>query len=219
MQLGDFGFESSPVAPGQLDESWLDAVADVARSAGVWWRVLDGNHDAQPLVRDRYPSLPDGIRPLRDGVLDWADRGSVWTWLDTRFAAMGGAASVDIPARQPGIDWFVDELISVDDIAALERRLDGQHADVLITHDTPGLPPGMPPITDDPEMAATGEANWQRVLTIVDLCRAPLMFHGHLHRRVPRRLERDWGTVQVEGLASGAEENPLEASTWLLELA
>ncbi len=30
--------------------------------------------------------MPDGIRPLRDGVLDWADRGSVWTWLDTRFA-------------------------------------------------------------------------------------------------------------------------------------
>ena len=100
------------------DRGWPDHGPDdatfmwTAHDAPMPIVVVDGNHEAWPALR-RYKSTPaaqdafTSRRPLHlGGSLWWAWRGSVWTWGDRRFGALGGAVSPDKqfgPARFCGV--------------------------------------------------------------------------------------------------------------------
>lgn len=47
------------------------------------------------LALDAFTANPNSVRPVRDGVFDWADRGAVWEWCEVQFGALGGAVSID----------------------------------------------------------------------------------------------------------------------------
>lgn len=91
LQVGDFGFwEHEPAGVRFLDE-----VSDTARTSGVPWVFVDGNHDNVGLLRRTYTARDEeGFVEVREG-LRYAPRGLRWTWAGVSFLAFGGAYSVD----------------------------------------------------------------------------------------------------------------------------
>ena len=217
VQLGDFGFwpdQRTLRAYGwaTIDNRWLDEIADIYTAKGVWLRVIDGNHDAHPLVRESYPADPNGVRPLRDGVLDWADRGSVWNWHGRRFGALGGGVSIDRHLRVDGESWWPTETVTDEEVDTLIARATSG-LDVLFTHDAPMRPPGLPPL-GDVALRADCAASIGRIARAVEATEPRLLLHGHYHRR----YTGSYGSVRVEGLASDIEA-PRPGSWAVLDLA
>ena len=204
VQLGDFGFWPDQrvlraTGYATLDNPWLDELADIYRTAGVWLRVIDGNHDAHPLVRDLYAANDTGVRPIRDSVLDWADRGAVWSWHGVRFGALGGTVSIDRSVRVENESWWPTETITDHDVDTLiERAPDG--LDVLLAHDAPILPPGIRPLADL-ILRTDCDASVRQVARAVHATRPRLLLHGHYHRR----YSASYLETEIEGLASDIE--------------
>lgn len=220
VQLGDFGLwpDQRRRKAGEivLNERWLGYVATGAREHGVPIRFLDGNHDFHPAARAAFPEQPGShLRVVRDGWLDWADRGSTWTWCGIRFGALGGGFSIDGASRQPGIDYWPETETTSD--ADVERLVNQGHVDVLLTHDAPfGVPiPGLRKLR--PILAKLSDDNRRQVSRAVDGCRPSLIVHGHLHSDHQAVIDHDDGTqARVIGLASNLEKAP--RSRGILEL-
>lgn len=217
VQLGDFGFwpdQRTIRACGwaTIDNRWLDEIAEIYTSKGLWLRVIDGNHDAHPLVRESYPADTNGVRPLRDGVLDWADRGAVWEWHGVRLGALGGGVSIDRHMRIEGETWWPTETITDDDVDTLISRADGR-LDVLFTHDAPMLPPGLRPLGDE-ILRADCAASTRQIARAVEGTEPTVLLHGHYHRRYTSHHR----STRVEGLASDLEA-PRPGSWVVLNLA
>ena len=217
VQLGDFGFwpdQRTLRACGwaTIDNRWLDEIAGIYASKGLWLRAIDGNHDAHPLVREVYPADPNGVRPIRDGVLDWADRGAVWEWHGVRCGALGGGISIDRHMRVEGETWWPTETITDADVDTLTgRAADG--LDVLFAHDAPMLPPGLRPL-GDVVLRADCAVSTRQVARAVAATEPTVLLHGHYHRR----YTSTFGSTRVEGLASDSEA-PRPGSWVVLDLA
>lgn len=223
VQLGDFGFwPDQQIWRSELrlviNDRWLDAVAATAARHNVWLRVIDGNHDAHPLARSAYAADENGVRPIRSGVLDWADRGSVWEWCGRRFAALGGAVSPDKEWRRPEVSWWATEEITPDELQALIDRASGKPVDVLLTHDASRLPPGMRELSN-PILAAACRRSNLAIEAAADALHPVLHLHGHLHHAYTRQIEREWGSYTVVGLSSDEEAADPYGGPWcILEL-
>lgn len=223
LQLGDFGlWPDQRVFRNELraviNDRWLDAVAGVAARHNVWWRFIDGNHDAHPLARNAYPADPNGVRPIRSGVLDWADRGAIWEWASVRFGALGGGVSMDREFRKEGRSWWPTETISEEDVAVLVERAGDTGVDVLLSHDAPQLPPGIRELAD-PRLAADCRNSNRLVERAVDAVQPQIAIHGHYHRDYRRRIFRTWGAYQLVGLSSDEESSDPYGGPWtILEL-
>lgn len=209
VQLGDFGFWSdrgkhhTPV----LNERFLNAIAVDLSRYGVWMRVVDGNHDAVPLVLERYEPGPDGIVALRRG-LDWATRGSRWEWAGVRFGALGGAVSIDKRMRTPGWTWWATEMIWPEDV----ERLGTEKLDVLVTHEAPeGV--GQPGVDFGslPVQLLQEESDSRACRRLVEQARRAtkpaLLLHGHHHMRYRKRMEAGEVATVVEGLGCDMDAN------------
>jgi Icc-related predicted phosphoesterase len=209
VQLGDFGLW--PDGPRRkkhgeivLNDRWLDTVATSAKQHGVPIRFLDGNHDAHPLARAAYDKHPGThIRPIRNGWLDWADRGATWTWCGVRFGALGGAFSIDGAHRTPGIDIWDTETTTDADVELLTNR--GQ-LDVLLTHDAPY---GVHVPTRQklrPILQELSDENRLRISRALESTRPSLNVHGHFHSDHQSMVDHGDGThTRVIGLASNLE--------------
>jgi len=223
VQLGDFGFwPDQQVWRSELrlviNNRWLDAVAAVAARHNVWLRVLDGNHDAHPLARHAYPADDNGVRPIRSGVIDWADRGSVWAWCGRRFAALGGAVSIDKEWRRPEVSWWSTEEITEDELQALVDRAGDTSVDVLLTHDAPELPPGFGELSNS-TLAAACRRSARMIEAAADALQPKVLVHGHFHASYRRTVDRSWGTYRLVGLASDEEAAERYGGPWcVLEL-
>ncbi len=223
VQLGDFGFwPDQQIWRSELrlviNNRWLDAVAAVAARHNVWLRVLDGNHDAHPLARDAYPADGNGVRPIRSGVIDWADRGSIWSWCGRRFAALGGAVSIDKEWRRPEVSWWSTEEITEAELRTVVDRAAGSRVDVLFTHDAPELPPGFRELSN-PTLAAACRRSTQIIEAAADELQPEVLMHGHFHAGYQRLVGRPWGDYRVVGLASDEEAADPYGGAWcVLEL-
>ncbi len=206
VQLGDFGFWP----PLTRLERWVEAISEPLRHFGLKARALDGNHDWHPGVRRQFPIAANGLRPVTD-VLDWADRGARWEWHGRRFAALGGAVSIDMDYRvAPGDSqgrpesWWPTEAITGDEY---DRLVAGGPCDVLLTHDAPlGHGPNFAPLPLP--LQARVDANRRLVSDAVRATTPQLLVHGHLHARYQsgiRTGDNTWTTV--EGLASNNEDD------------
>lgn len=200
--LGDFGFWSdSNARTPVLDDRWLTAVATAVNRFGIWLRTIDGNHDAVPLVLDRYHPDEAGIVSIRDGLLDWATRGTRWDWAGVRFGALGGAVSVDKRLRRPGWTWWATEEITPGDVSALGD----DPLDVLLTHDAPeGVShPGVD-ATCLPVQFLQEEAESRAQRRLVEQARRAtrpvLHLHGHHHLRYRAVVDGGGVPTTVEGL-------------------
>ncbi|MGW4365912.1 metallophosphoesterase family protein [Nocardia takedensis] len=232
--LGDFGAWEH-IADGR---HYFDVVDRVARRHRVQVYFLDGNHDKSSLLHRMYGAEPDddGFLVCRKSIR-YAPRGLRWTWEGTRFAAFGGAYSVDKAWRlaQEAIEerkaarrrrfgsarhpvtaetlWFPEEEMTDEECDAL--LVDDTAVDVLLTHDKPRDAAPEWNRKDLPECLP----NQDRVQRIVRTLRPRLVLHGHLHYRYTDTLVLDDGhRVTVEGLGADPDASHLpeydSADSW-----
>lgn len=210
LQLGDFGFwpDKRHTPAPVLNERFLNAVATAMARYGVWLRAIDGNHDAHPLVLERYEPGPDGIVSLRSGLLDWATRGSRWEWAGVRFGALGGAVSVDRRARRPGWTWWATE-----DITSAEvERLGTDKLDVLCTHEAPeGVRHPAIDMVSLPIRLLQEETDGRTCRRLVEQARRntrpALLLHGHHHLRYRAHMDLNDVATVVDGLGCDMDAN------------
>ncbi|MEV0245077.1 metallophosphoesterase [Nocardia sp. NPDC050712] len=212
--LGDFGaWEHTPAG-----KRYFDVVDRVARKKQVRVYFLDGNHDKSSLLYERYGDALDdeGFLICRKNIR-YAPRGHRWTWAGTRFAAFGGAYSVDKAwrlaaeavreqkaerrrqfgsGRRPataGTLWFPEEQMTDAECDAL-LAADPAPVDVLLTHDKPRAADPAWNRKNLPECLP----NQDRIQRAVEALRPRLLLHGHLHFRYTDQI----GDTRVEGLGA-----------------
>ena len=198
--LGDFGFWT-----GARGQAYLAAVDQACATTGITLTVTPGNHEdygliaglawgTHPslarvqLVTDRLVVLPRGHR--------WRTTGSN---LVRSFVSLGGAPSVDLEGRIPGVSWWAQEAITDVDV---ELTAAGGHADVMLTHDSPS--PGTPaveaiiagnPMGWSPNALEYAAAGRGRLTTAYEAVRPTLLVHGHYPVRDEVRLEHPSGAA------------------------
>lgn len=219
-QLGDFGFwEHMPEGVKFLDEANRHAY-----HAGVTLYFLDGNHDKTSLLLDRYTERDDeGFIIVREHIR-YAPRGHRWTWGQTRFAAFGGAYSVDKAWRldlehqqdAPEALWFPEEEMSDEDMARFLTNTDP--VDIILAHDKPRA--------SNPQWNRKAivecHPNQNRLQMAVRALKPGLFVHGHLHVRYTDTImsgdERHF--TRVEGLHCDPEATmhwPYDpAESWII---
>jgi hypothetical protein len=183
-QLGDFG-----LWPGPSGKKFLYRVDAECERSGVRLFVVLGNHEDYGRVASMRTDN-DGWLFLGDYPrLRFAQRGH--TWVDdsgTRFAALGGAGSIDRNLRRPGLSWWPGEELTDDDSTRLVHNVHEQgwpRIDVMLTHDAPaGLRRlGMPsrPAWLTPEVEAYCDAQRVRLRAAMDEVAPRTLAHGHWH--------------------------------------
>lgn len=197
--LGDFGYWEH-----QHDGvKFLNNVNRYAERSNVTVYFLDGNHDKTSLLLEKYGDNKDdeGFLIVREWIR-YAPRGHRWTWNGTRFAAFGGAYSVDKawrleqerkkslaierknafrdPGNQLSLDtsgtlWFPEEEMTDDDMTRfLEDR---NRVDIILAHDKPFA--STPKWNrKDIDLCWPNQNRLQRAVVAL---KPKLFFHGHLH--------------------------------------
>jgi hypothetical protein len=186
-------------------ENWDSTLNKISRRIAAWNMTLyfvDGNHDWVPKLSE-FSMDSDGLRHLRHNIvhlprgyrttlLPW-DLG--WPVYKVRpgkvLSALGGANSIDRAHRTKGEDWWPEESIIEDDLAALGT----DHADILIGHDAPLHVPDLdgPLAVESPswpssavEYARQGRRTFHRGFMAV---RPDVYVGGHYHRHVDQVVE------------------------------
>lgn len=175
VQVGDFG-----IWPGISGLKYLEMIQRFAATTGIPVAFVDGNHEDF----DQLWALPiheTGVRPVRPGVVH-LPRGFVWTWGDMRWAAFGGATSIDVDLRVPGATWWPQEAVTDADVDQLVQNLNGQPVDVLITHDTTHQV-NLSKLGFLPPAAQRAAAQNQEYLDqAIRAAQPQLTVHGHFHQ-------------------------------------
>jgi predicted phosphodiesterase len=174
------------------------------RGITIWW--LDGNHDKSSLTLELHPDRdPEGFHVVGEHVRH-IPRGHRWEWDGVRFAAFGGAYSVDKQWRVdlekrrkgPGTLWFPEEEMTDDEFGPLLGD-DPEPVDVLLAHDKPRAANPQWNRKDIPECWP----NQDRIQAAAVALKPKLLVHGHLHYRYSDRIligDDQW--CRVEGLAA-----------------
>jgi len=192
LHLGDYGYDFRSKFRNDVEQALVDA--DMA----LWF--IDGNHENFNWLYQQ-PTIDDGRRRISDHV--WhLPRGYQWNWGGVQFMSVGGAYSVDRKWRVLHKSWWLEEVLTDEQI---EAACAGEKTDILISHDCPsGV--HIPGVDDDgPSMWPPLEilrANEHRVQLrkIVDAIKPSEIWHGHYHRRYDALADFGYGRVEVHGL-------------------
>lgn len=188
MQVGDFGLG--------WDADYLDKLDDLLATSERECYWIDGNHENHEMIDD----IVGGEWDVAHKTSQWTTyfpRGYRWTWGGVQCIGVGGAYSVDKPARTPFVDWWPGEELTDDDV---EAALTAGQCDVMFAHDTfSGFTvPGIPEPQYDAFFALCAP-NRDRLYQIVQSVRPKLYVHGHYHVPYTRRV----GEINVLGLGCG----------------
>lgn len=202
LQLGDFGI-------WPRDSAFLNGLNELLEELDMLVFFVDGNHEDFDQLYE-YPLQEDGTRLVRSRIFH-LPRGLRWEWYGVRFAALGGAHSVDRDMRTEGQSWWPQEWVNDEE---LELFRAGGPADVVLMHDSPWGAPNV--ITDSPlsqhnAMRYFGKHNIdlatehrRRLATAIDPTDPAQIFHGHYHEKMFDAYLRDGGrTCTVVGLTEG----------------
>lgn len=192
LHLGDYGYDFRSKFRNDVEQALVNA--DMA----LWF--IDGNHENFNWLYQQ-PTIDDGRRRISDHV--WhLPRGYQWNWGGVQFMSVGGAYSVDRKWRVLHKSWWLEEVLTDEQI---EAACAGEKTDILISHDCPsGV--HIPGVDDDgPSMWPPLEilrANEHRVQLrkIVDAIKPSEIWHGHYHRRYDALADFGYGRVEVHGL-------------------
>lgn len=184
LHLGDFGLWPSPA--GQM---FLDAVDAACVEHDVTIYVTPGNHENWPAILTAPVAARDEI-----GLVAWfgeriavLPRGHRFTLGGSTFVSLGGAPSIDYELRVRGVDWWPEEMITHDDVAAVVA---GGRAEIMLAHDAPEAPWQTDKVA---AVCANNPGGWpakvrayatigRRRLTEAFLAVEPeLYLHGHYH--------------------------------------
>ena len=202
LQLGDFG-----LWPGHEGAHYITELDTIAGDLGVIVAWIDGNHEDFTQLK-KIPHSSDGLQWVTPRIAR-IPRGSRWTWHGVRFAALGGATSLDKPHRTPGKSWWIEESVNDNDLELLAA---GGDCDVLLTHDCPtGVAiPGIEHRNYSAAMASGWpirelERAWDHRDLILEAVRATHpshLWHGHYHLHYEATATlHDGGPTQVNGLS------------------
>lgn len=192
---------------GATANAFCMAVQDEATRLNMHLVVVRGNHDnpeifakAARTSRRRKPA--DGFARITHRILH-APNGTRWTWRGVEFVALGGAASVDRPARVEGQSWWPGEVATTRDV---NKVLKGGPATVLVTHDLPlgsDFPYEPTPDWWDMDYAY---AHHNLITTAMDGVEPDWVICGHMHARHSGHTTTKSGKrVNVEVLDQGRD--------------
>lgn len=213
LHAGDFG-----LWPGAEGERYLRDVCEcLERNQQTLW-VVPGNHDDYSQIEDSEDPAGGTERQVLAGggeddgwELSLLPRGFAWDEDGRSFVALGGAPSIDFEHRTEGRSWWREEMIRESDLERLHRSAG---ADVMVCHDSPGLPFGgtyaVQRILDTPQSvsgwstaglsyAAKGRA---RMNLAVEIVKPRMFFHGHYHvadERYDEDTEQTWVSLGADG--------------------
>jgi hypothetical protein len=192
--VGDFG-----LWPGVDGETFLRKVNKAATEHGQTLFVVPGNHENYDQIA-RMTADADGWLVLDlYPALKFAPRGHVWLDGEVRFAALGGAGSVDRNIRVEGKTWWPEEAITCENVDTLVSNVTAHgwdRVDVLLTHDAPAgvhRPGGQLPAWFTPEVAHDCWSQRALLRNAVDLVTPRALVHGHWHR---------WFEDEIDGVTS-----------------
>jgi hypothetical protein len=187
-QLGDLRFGMGP-----HHEEYLAALESVCAELGMQLLCINGNHENWARL-DRLWAEPgrqhaDGrLKPIEaTDHVTLLPRGHRWEMGGRTFVALGGAPSVNRHLLTEDVDWWPTEVITD---AHVDATVAGGHADVMLTHDSPGPPYCTEPVADtiasnpwgwpDSSLAYAEEGIEKVTRAVVGV--APLLLaHGHFH--------------------------------------
>ena len=172
--LGDFGYWCH--TPGGV--RFIDRVQGYAEGRGFDLIFLRGNHENQEQLANLAHGAT-GLVPVRPNV-SFAPDGTIWEHAGLRFAIAGGAPSIDMDQRTPGLDWWPNETFSS---ASFERLDVAGPVDVVLAHDCP-LEVTMSGLHDWPP----GDAHRDLMSTVADLLTPRWWLSAHYHRKVSQMV-------------------------------
>jgi predicted phosphodiesterase len=183
---------------------WLDAIQAMSAEYGIKNYWIRGNHDDPDEwqhVIDRY-STNNGWGTLRSTIF-LAPRVHYFKHNGVRFLGVGGAVSIDKASRlaresKPNTQWWPNEIISVEDVDAVERR----HIDVLITHECSNYTHFRGRMKNDPD----SESNRRRLDEVLKRSTPDWHFHGHMHTMY------DWENYMVHEMNHSTHTIGLECN-------
>lgn len=132
--LGDFGFLWDGSKEEQKKLEWL-------YKRPYTLLFLDGSHENYDLLAG-YP-VEEGFGGGRvqhlGGNVYHVCRGSILNFEGQSYLCFGGAESTDVEDRDPGVNWWPQEMPSEEEYAFCERNLEaaGWRVDYVLTHDAP----------------------------------------------------------------------------------
>jgi hypothetical protein len=187
-QLGDLRFGMGPDA-----DAYLAAIESVCAELGLRLLCVNGNHENWARLdhlwaEQRWQDGDGSLKPI--GVSDHVTllpRGHRWDMGGRSFVALGGAPSVNRLLLTEGSDWWPSEVIREEHVAV---PIAGGHAEVMLTHDTPGPPYCTEPVADTirnnprgwPDSILAYADEGIELLTRAVVGVKPLLLaHGHFH--------------------------------------
>ena len=214
---------------GPDPDGYLAAIESACARYDIDLYCITGNHEnwarLDALWADPRCQAADGtLLPLTLGEhVTMLPRGHRWELGGRSFLALGSAPSINRHLLTEGVDWWPSESLTDEDIDA---AIAGGHADVMLTHDSPGSPYCVPQVEkilrdnvrDNPmswpaASLAYADEGLARITRAVLGVRPRFLAHGHFHVagedsvRLPGAAERttiwslaarhDPGTVRV----------------------
>lgn len=206
--LGDFGFWG-----GENGAMYLRRLNRLLTQNNQMILAVPGNHENYDLL-DTWPINDEGFLVNPDYPLIWAiPRGHAWLQGGARFAGLGGAFSIDIGSRTPGVSWWPQEFILPENVEALENNLDALNwdsVDVFLSHDTPeGAYVGKKEFILPPELEKPAEECRRRLRLAVDRAKPKSLVHGHWHKFIRTTLTTAEYQVKITGLDCDGFRNNL----------
>jgi len=154
LQCGDFGWwpqfhnthaiysgEYEDISDEIIGDPWQRVMAKRVNKPFDQWGLkaddskiyfCDGNHEDHPSLRHISGNTKNPCEVMNN--IYYMRRGNVLTLPDGRNVLfMGGANSIDRDAREPGIDWFPQEVISEADL----HNLPDVDIDIVVSHTCP----------------------------------------------------------------------------------
>jgi len=188
---GDFGYK--------FDARYIRGLEDCLSRHDMKLFFIDGNHDDQRILMNRYERL-GGVARLTDHLF-WLTRGTRWSWHGERWLALGGAFSVDRHWRQPFTQWWEEETITPEQA---RQVMDAGPTDIMITHDCPdGVPiPGLEASSGffPSDLIERAKEHRRLLGTVVRAVKPHFLVHGHYHRHYQAHVNLGYGGVHVLGL-------------------
>lgn len=187
-QLGDLRFGMGP-----HHQEYLAAIESVCAEFELQLLCISGNHENWARL-DQMWAEPcwqheDGSpRPIDvSDHVSMLPRGHRWDMGGRSFVALGSAPSVNRHLLTEGIDWWPSEVILEEHV---EATITGGHAEVMLTHDSPGPPYCTEPVAEiirnnpwgwPDSSLAYAQQGIDKVTRAVVGVKPLLLAHGHFH--------------------------------------
>ena len=218
-QLGDLRFGMGPDPDG-----YLGAIEATCAEYDIQLSCITGNHEnwkrLDALWADPRWQRGDGsLAPITlSEHVTMLPRGHRWELGGRTFLALGSAPSINRHLLTEGVDWWPSEVLLDEHVDA---AIAGGHAEVMLTHDSPGSPYCVPPVQDIlrrnvrdnpmdwPAASLAYAAEGMTQVTRAVLGVTPrLLAHGHFHVAGEDRVRLPGASYDTTVWSLAARQDP-----------